>query len=236
MEKQVFNPKQFEETIILLKQYGTAQRGKDIKAAQIKNKAFQVFGGEISRKFPDMTPISNSSDVGKVVVSLLSTIPGVSTKGIIEEASKPNSIALSDQAIRVDLRKEKNNSVQMYLTFPSAFPIPDEEYFTLQFDREDDKTCMSVKIRMDSECFPRSGEISISEVIRSGRIPRHSVKFGQDSVVTKGSDNMNLIKGEGLDIVKLIAEITSPDNLDSPVNINQIIQKAKIKQLPSITR
>lgn len=213
MEKQIFDPEQFGRTLILLKQYGIAQKEKD----------------------SGMVQIMNSVDMGRAVVELLSTVPGVSTKGIFEEASKESSFALSDQAIRVILREEGDNTAEMYLTFPSGFPIPDDEYFTLQFDRTDNKTCISLKIKMDSGCFPRSGEISISGVDKNFPFPRHSAKFGQDSTVTEGSSDMNLINGEELNVIKLIAEITSPDNLGSLINPNLIIQKVKPSQLPSHT-
>lgn len=233
-ENRVFNPEQFEKTIILLKQYGSAQRTRDDRAVRLKNRAFQVLGGEISRKVPDMAPIENSIDVGKAVVNLLSTVPGVDTKGIIDEASKPNSIAISDEALSINLRRKGKNTVRMYLTFPPSFPIPDDKYFTLRFDRQDENTYISVGIRMDSACFPRMGEISIGEVVKNTfgqiRSPKYSAKFGQDSVITEGSTDLNLPKGEELNIVKLISAITSPDDLDSPMNPNSIIQKARPKQ------
>lgn len=236
-ENPVFNLEQFERTIVLLKQYGTAQRTKDDRAVRLKNKSFQVFGGEISQKVPDMAPIENSVDVGKAVVNLLSTVPGVDTKGIIDEASKPNSIAISDQALSISLRKREASEVGMYLTFPTKFPIPDNEYFTLRFEREDEKTRISVKIKMDSGCFPRNGEIEVAEKEKHNwgttTKSRHTAKFGQDSVITEGSIDLNLPKGEELNIVKLISAITSPDNLDSPVDPNSIIQKARPKLLSS---
>lgn len=233
MEKQVFNPDQFERTMILLKQFGVAQREKDIKAAQLHNLAFQKLGTYAAEQIPDLAPIRNSGDVGKAIVELLSTIPGIETKGIVETASKSNSLAISDQAIRIDLRKGKESGVQMYLTFPSAFPIPDDEYFTFELDRSDGSTELGLKIKMDSGCFPRSGEIVISGVDKDSRLPKHSAKFGQDSVISEGSLDMGVTKGEELNIVKLITEITSPDNLDSPLNPNLAIQKSKTPQLPS---
>lgn len=235
MEKQVFNPDQFERTMTLLKQFGVAQSEKDTKATQLHNLAFQKLGTHAAEQIPDLAPIRNSGDVGKAVVELLSTIPGIETKGIIETVSKPDSMAISNRAIRIDLRKGEEGGVQMYLTFPSAFPIPDGEYFTFELDRSDGNTELGLKIIMDSECFPRSGKIVVSGVDKNFRFPKHSAKFGQDSIIAEDSVDMGLNKGEELNIVKLIAEITSPKSLDTPLNPNLAIQKSKTPQLTSHT-
>lgn len=218
--------------MVLLKQFGIAQSEKDSKAAELHNLAFLELGIYAAEQLPDLAPIRNSGDVGKAVVELLSTIPGIETKGMIDIASKPNSMAISDKAIRIDLRMGKESNVQMYLTFPSAFPIPDNEYFTFELDRSDGKTELSLKIKMDSACFPRSGEILISDIDKNFRSIKYSAKFGQDSVVSEESIDMNLAKGEVLNIINLIAEITSPNNLDSPLAPNIAIQKSKTPQLP----
>jgi len=235
MEKVVFDPEQFEKTITLLKQYGGEQSTRDHKQNLRKTQAYFDYGPDVSAFVPDLDRVTHSLDIGKTFIALLSTIPGVDTNGMSVEASRRDNISISDQAIAINVRNGSVVTERAYLTFPSAFPIPDGEYFTLEFDKNDGTTYVSLEIRMDSGCYPRKGEISIGGADGNFRTPRGSARFGQDSKVTKGSNDMGLAEGEELNLVNLIAELTSPENLESPINPTSIIQKAKQPALPTGT-
>ncbi len=226
MEQSVFNPEVFKQTIVILKQLANLHQPANEQAAAAHNQVYFQKGEAASSQISDVAEVANPEQVGKAIVEFVRTIPGVATDNeMVRTVSQPISIALSDRAVSALLRRGGGGEVGMGLTFAYE-GWPKHKLVFERIDAAHKRVAVDIEIGLDS--VPRDGEINVGEK-ENGQfvINRHSIQFDANGVVLKDFPAYGLQAGEKINIVQVIQQITSPDNLGSPINAGEIISKAK---------
>lgn len=247
MEQKVFDVEQFNRLLVSLKLQANAHQPKNEAARIAHNEAYFKSQRQLQRtdepiyvdepqpinEVPDTALVSDPEKVGKSIVEFISTIPGVATEGMLDKASRPESVALSDRAVSALLRREKGAEVGMSLTFAYEGWLKHK----LEFERIDpnhDRVAVSLEIGPDS--VPIGGEIGIGTKTNGQFVnTRQSIHFDPNGVVLKASQEYKPLIGEKLNIIKMIEQVTTPENLGEPIKANQMVENTrqlKITQNP----
>jgi hypothetical protein len=180
----------------------------------------------VSSRLPDVADVTNSGQVGKAIAEFVRTIPGVSTdKSMLETVSRPESIALSSQAVSALLRRDRGGEVGMGLTFAYE-GWPKHKLYFERLDASHDRVAVCLEIGLDS--VPIGGKIEIGRKEHGQFIfNKDLIKFDSNGIALEGVPGYDLRRGEKLDIIQMIQQITSPNDLGNPVNADKMIAKAK---------
>ena len=239
MEQKVFDIETFNRLLVSLKLQANAHQPKNEAARNAHNEAYFKSQGQLQRtdepifvdepqpknEVPDTALVSDPEKVGKSIVEFISTIPGVATEGMLDRASRPESIALSNRAVSALLRREKGGEVGMGLTFAE----PGWPKHKLEFERIDpNHNRVAVSIEIGPESVPVGGEIKIGTIEdRQFVNTRQSIQFDPNGVVLKASQEYKPLIGEKLNIIKMIEQVTTSENLGEPVGAGQMIEKTR---------
>lgn len=239
MEQHEFNVEAFKNLLLSLKLQADAHQPKNEAALREHNEAYFKSQRQVQKTgesfypdepeavnlVPDVALVSDPKQVGKSIVDFIGTIPGVATDGMLDRASRPESIALSDRAVSALLRKEKGGEVGMGLTFAYE-GWPKHE---LRFERTDPKNNrIAVKFEIGSESVPIGGEISVGTITDGQFVTtRETIKFDSNGVVSKASPKYSDLVGEKIDLIKLLGQITTPEKLGEPIDADQMIERTK---------
>jgi len=241
MEQEFFNVGAFNRLLVYLKLQANAHQPQNEAALREHNKAYfesrrqlQKVGEpfsfdelEVPNPVPDTALVSDPEKVGRTIVEFLGTIPGVVTEGMLDKVSRPESIALSDQAVSAWLRRENGGEVGMSLTFAyEGWPK-----HKLEFERIDpEHKRIAISLEIGAESVPIGGKISIGTKIHGQFVnTRSSLQFDSDGVVLKASSEYMDLVDEKLNIIKMIEQVTTPENLGEPIKADHMIEK--IRQL-----
>lgn len=229
MEEQIFDIDTFNRTLVSLKQLANVHQLKNDAALKQKNEAFFQHGPQVSNEIPDVAPVTNSEKVGGSIIEFLRTIPGVATEGMLGVVSREISIALSDRALRALLRRKNGGEVGMSINFASK----DWPKHELEFERIDpNHNRVSVGFQISPEGFPTGGQIKIGTKEHGQFVTiREEIKFDSNGIVLKDSPNYDLLAGQKLDVVKMIQQVTSADEMGVSLNPLAMIEKAKQPKL-----
>jgi hypothetical protein len=219
MEQNFFNAEAFSRTLDTLRTLGEAHESKNDQALKRHNTAYFENGPDVSSQMPDVADVDNYKEVGKAIVGFISTIPGVSTQGMLEKVSNPDSIALSNLALSARLRREGNAEVGVSLSFTQW-----RGGHELSFDRtEINKQLFEISLNIGSDGIPIDGKIQIGQKDGQFVIIRDTLEFSLEGNVINDYPKYNLQAGENLDIIKIIQKVTTVDNLKDPIDAVKII-------------
>jgi hypothetical protein len=227
MGEAFFDVETFNRTIVNLKQLANAHQVLNDQALKTHNQAYFSSGSSVSDEIPDVASVSNSVEVGRAIVEFISTIPGVETKSMLEVVSRQEFIALSDRAVSARLRRKKGGEVGMSLTFA----YQEWPKHKLEFERLDgEHNRIAVCINIGIDCVPIGGEIKVGtktdgQFVHSDRL----IEFDSSGIVLRDNAKIDTQIGEKLNIVQLIQQITTSDNLGNPIDAAGMI--ADVKQL-----
>ncbi len=239
MEQKVFEVETFNQLLVSLKLQANAHQPKNEAARNAHNEAYFRSRRQLQRtdepiyvdehqpinEVPDTTLVSDPEKVGKSIVEFISTIPGVATEGMSDKVSRAESVALSDRAVSALLRREKGAEVGMSLTFAyEGWPK-----HKLEFERIDpnhDRIAVSLEIGLDG--IPIGGEIGIGTKIDGQFVnTRQSIQFDPNGVVLKASQEYKPLIGERLNIINMIEQVTTSENLGGPVKAGQMVERTR---------
>ena len=239
MEQKVFDVETFNRLLVYLKLQANAHQPKNEAALRKHNEVyfksrnqiqeadepFYVDEPEPVNLFPDVALVSDPEKVGKSIVEFISTILGVVTEGMLAKVSRPESIALSDRAVSALLRRENRGEVGMSFTFAyKGWPK-----HKLEFERIDpnhDRVAVSLEIGRES--VPTGGEIEIGTITDGQFVnTRQSIQFDPNGVVLKASSEYKGLVGEKLNIIKMIEQVTTPENLGEPIKADQMVERTR---------
>lgn len=229
MEQHTFDSEAFNKTIVELKRLANAQETRNEKARERHNQAYFDYGPAVSSRLPDTASVNNSEEVGKVIIDFISTIPGVATEGMVKVVSNPNSIALSHRALSAFLRRNNGAEVGMSL----AFAFEGWPKHKLTFERIDpEHNRVAVSFEMGVENIPLGGKIDIGTITGGQMLStKHSITFDTEGVVTKDYPEFGLLKGEKIEIIKMIQQITTPEKLGETLNPKGMVDRIKQPKL-----
>lgn len=239
MEQKVFDVETFNQLLVSLKLQANAHQPKNEVARNAHNEAYfksqrqlqktdgPIFMDETQpiNEVPDTALVSDPEKIGKSIVEFISTIPGVATEGMLDKVSRPESVVLSDRAVSALLRREKGAEVGMSLTFAyEGWPKHELEFERI--DPNHNRVAVSLEIGPDS--VPIGGEIGIGSKTDGQFVNiRQSIQFDLNGVVLKASQEYKPLIGEKLNIIKMIEQVTTPENLGEPIGANQIVEKTR---------
>jgi len=233
MESAVFDLDTFNHTVEVLRALGSAHELKNQAALERHNRAYFDYGPQISSFMRDTADVGNYEQVGKAVVDFISTIPGVTTNGILEIVSNPSSIALSDRAISARIRHSGNTEIGVYLSLGKDVGAYGRE---LYFDRTDkNNSLFKIVLNMDEDGVPRRGSIEIGK--RDGQCVtvKKEIPFDSNGQVKNNYPEYGLTIGDKLNIVSIIQKVTEPMAMDAPFDAALAIKSSIDPKLPETT-
>jgi hypothetical protein len=225
--EQIFDGEIFNQTLVVLKRLANAHQEKNEAVRQMHNRAFQKgVPEEYMADIPDVASVTNSETVGGAIINLLQTIPGISTdEEMADTLNNPNSIALSDRATSVLLRRANGGEVGFYLEFAT----PDWPKHTLKFERTDPQhNRVEVSVVLGLDTVPIRGQVGIGTIDNGQFVHNaHEITYDSAGLVSGTYPEYGLKPGDSLNIVRLIQQVTTPENLGSPLDVPKMIALAK---------
>ena len=148
---------------------------------------------------------------------------------MLDLVSRPNSIALSDRAVSVFLRRQNGGVVGLNLTFATD----ERPTHTLEFERIDPKKQrLTVSIQFTTDLVPSGGQIAHGTQDGQFFTSKARITFNEMGVIQGTNPNINLYQGDTIDVIRLIQLITTPEGLDSEMDITSILSRAKKRETP----
>lgn len=225
MGETIFDIESFNRSLVSLKRLANDHQPNNDQVLRKHNEAFFHTESSVPDEFPDVAAVTNSEAVGNAIVEFIGTIPGVQTKDMTELVSRSESIALSDQAVSALLRRERGGEVGMSLTFA----YPGWPKHKLEFERLDgNHNRFAVVIMIGVDSVPIGGEITVGTKTDGQFVfINRTIQLDQNGVVLMDSSKDDPQIGETLNIVHLIQQVTTSDNLGNPIDAGSMIESVR---------
>lgn len=232
MDQKSFDRPSFMQTLVYIKQLANTHQPRNEAARDFHNQVAQAGLTFIAQDIPDVAPVNDPLSVGRNIIALLQTIPGVATDADMSATvTRANSIAMSDRAISVWLRRQGKSEVGFSLTFAQ----PDWQKHKLEFERVDPQgQRVAISIELTPDGIPLGGEINIGSKEGQFVTPRQKIVLDAQGAVKTTNPIYGFQQGDRLNVPKLIGQITTAEGLGNPIDVTQILNLARIKMLPGV--